>query len=252
MRPIELVEILGAFIAIFATVLAILTEVKVKKVLRKAQDIANSLSTRYVGYFPDNMEEVIKLIAATKRQLIIICDVPAYGHFSNPYGFAEYDQAIRKLLIPSAKPKITLITYSKDRRFCNSKNQFSKSYDDIINSPALKNYLDYHKNNKNVKLPSENTSEAFYKWLGETHTNYLADLARIGVNVYESSTDLRSFGWISDDAAIFSFYNYGNDLREVSFKTNDLPFINILKEISENSKSNSVEYVLKPDLSFSS
>src|ERR1700710_1792791 len=123
MEFIHLVEIFAAAIAVIAMFLAIITEIKVKKVLRTAHDITSSLSTRYVGYFPDNMEEVIKLISGTKRQLIIICDVPAYGHFSNPYGFAEYDHAIRKLLIPSSRPKITLITYNKERRFLNSKNQ---------------------------------------------------------------------------------------------------------------------------------
>lgn len=245
MKTEELINIIGHSVAAIALILAIITEVKVKKVLHTAKDIIGSVSTRYVGYFPDNMEEVIKLISATKRRLIIVCDVPAYGHYSNPYGFAEYDQAIRSLLVRIKKPKITLITYDHEKRFLNSKNQFNKNYDDIINSQTLKDYLDFHKDKKHIKLPEEKTAKAFYEWLGERHTDYLKQLAWLGVEIFESPVDLRSFGWISDDSAIFSFHNYGNDLREVSFKTTDLPFINILKELAENSKTGSKEYILQ-------
>jgi hypothetical protein len=70
-------------------------------------------------------------------------------------------------------------------------------------------------------------------WLEERHINFLNELSNIGVQIYESHVDLRLFSWISDDSAIFSFYNYGNKPREVSFFTNDQSFINILKDIGE-------------------
>jgi len=241
MNPvIEIVEIVAAVISVVACALAIMTE-------RKVRGILESVSTKYVGKFPANMDEIIKLISSTKRRLIIMCDVPAYGHFSNPLGFAKYNLAIRNLLTSQMKPKITLITYNHDKRIGNSKNQFSdvSSYEQLIDRDTFKNYFDFHKDNKNIKPPEESTKQGFSNWLEEKHSTFLNDIAKIGVEVYESSVDLRLFVWISDDSAIFSFYNFGNDIREVSFRTNDQPLIEILRVIADSAKSNCTEFVIE-------
>ncbi len=240
---LHLIEIVGAILSVVAMILAIITEGKVKRIYRSAERIAESVSTKYVGKFPENMEDIIKLISSTRRYLTIVCDVPSYGHFSNPQGFVQYSQAIRNLLIPRIKPKISIITYSHEKRLENSANQFNKTYNEIINSDTYNNYFEYHKGSENIKPPKEKTKEAFCNWLEEKHCNFILDLYNTGVHVYESSVPLRAFVWISDDSAIFSFYNYGTDVREVSFRTNDQTLIGILGEIAESTIQSSVKYL---------
>lgn len=52
-----------------------------------SSEISESISTKYVGNFPYNMDEMVKLIPKTEKSLTIICDVPAFGHFSKPRSF---------------------------------------------------------------------------------------------------------------------------------------------------------------------
>jgi hypothetical protein len=240
----EYSRIVGEIIAAGAMVLAIITEVKVRHIFTTAKEIINSVSTKYVGHFPDNMEEIIKLIALTKRQLIITCDIPSYGHFSNPRGFALYKNAILNLCASDSRPKIIIVTYDHERRLINSKNQFISRYEEVRNGASYKKYFEYHKDNKSVKQPKELTLEGFCNWLEDKHKEFIITMVNAGVEVYESSKEIKSFAWISDDSAILSFHNYGNELREVSFKTSDQPLVDILSEFAKTTITESTQVIL--------
>ena len=110
-------------LAVIALIFAIVTEKKAQKIvvqtkmqLENIADVFGSLSTKYVGHFPGNMEEITKLVSNTKRSLVILSDVPAYGQYSNPLGFPDYKQAINELLKPKNHILVTLITGNKEKR----------------------------------------------------------------------------------------------------------------------------------------
>jgi hypothetical protein len=110
----EGIDMTIALFAIISLVLAVTTEIGIKKLLyaikeqfRNTESMSNkmneqlksineisdtttkqfesinkiseSLSTRYVGNFPENMDAIIDLISRTKHKLVILTDVPAYG-----------------------------------------------------------------------------------------------------------------------------------------------------------------------------
>lgn len=238
----KVVEVIALIVSVGAMALAIITEKKVKDIYSSARKITDSISTKYVGKFPENMEEVIKLISSTKRKLIITSDVPSYGHFSNPRGFAQYKNAILNLLTNEPRPHIVLITYDHEKRLANSRNQFNKTYEEVVNGAAYKNYFEYHRNNKSIKPPEQPDKDGFCKWLEGNHIEFIKNMVAAGVQVFESSRDIRSFSWIGDDSAILSFHNYGNELREVSFKTSDQSLVDILKVFADATIENSKEY----------
>jgi hypothetical protein len=243
-EALHLIEFIGAIISAAAIVLAFTTEYSVRRIYNSASNIVESLSTKYVGKFPENMDDIIQLIQNTRRSLTIVCDVPAYGHYSNPQGFAEYSQAIRGILISRSKPRVSIVTYSSQKRLENSKNQFNVTCQDILKSDTFRNYLEYYKDRDGFKAPVFQTKDDFSNWLEGKHTNFLREVSSYGAHIFESSIDIRAFVWISDNSAIFSFYNYGTDPREVSFKTSDQALINILTEIAKDTKASSKPYDL--------
>ncbi len=248
--PLHMViEITAIVLAIFALYLAIVTELKVRKIRDSADHISSSaeyiresLSTKYVGAFPDNMIEITKLVSATKKRLTIMCDIPSFGHYSSPQNFELYDLALHSLVASPNKPKITLITYSSKKRLENAKSQFYKEFKDIEQSENFKRYFEYHKDNSNIKYPR--STEEFYTMLEDKREGFMEELKSRGIKVLEYDDDLRIFAWISDDSAIFSFYNYGSELREVSFSTHDQAFFKILNDIADNLKSKAREFVI--------
>jgi len=210
---------------------------KVEGLEKVSKIISDSLSTHYVGNFPANMDEIIKLIPTANRSLVIVCDVPAFGHFSNPEGFRDYNLAFQNLLNRQKnRPEVTLITYDLQRRLCNSANQFGPSFEEFKKGFIYKHYFEYWNSDK--KEPDVKTMEDFCKWVDNRHRRFQADLDEKGVKVYETSKDLRAFLWIADEKdAIFSFYNYGSENREVSFRTNDKKLIDSLLLIAKEAQN---------------
>ena len=66
-------------------------------------EIANAISTRYIGTFPENMDAINALINSTKNSLFIVVDIPAYGNYSSPEAYQGYNNALMGLVRPVGK-----------------------------------------------------------------------------------------------------------------------------------------------------
>lgn len=163
---------------------------------------------------------------------------PLLDIFQNPEVFDQYNLAIIGLLTRAKKPQVNLVTYDLTRRQKNSLNQFKMAFDEL---KLTKTYQEYFKLWPEREDPTIKTLDEFCKWLDERHVNFQYELKEKGAKVYESSIDLRAFVWIIDEKeAIFSFYNYGSENREVSFRTNDKKLIRSLLLISKESQDSSI------------
>jgi type II secretory pathway pseudopilin PulG len=60
--------------------------------------ISQSLSTRYLGAYPDYLPDITALIENIHRQLTIFCDVPAYGRVRAADYYYNYKQTIERKL----------------------------------------------------------------------------------------------------------------------------------------------------------
>jgi len=56
--------------------------------------IETSMSTRYLKEFPDFIPEISTLIQRAEHTITILCDIPAYGFFSNNSDYNKYEYSI--------------------------------------------------------------------------------------------------------------------------------------------------------------
>ncbi|MGH8560051.1 MAG: hypothetical protein ACRESZ_21895 [Methylococcales bacterium] len=73
------------------------------------KEIYRSLSTRYIEEFSKGLPEIVSLIDSTENELFILCDFPAYGSYSDPNGYFNYHQAIKRNI--HTKKQVTIIFF---------------------------------------------------------------------------------------------------------------------------------------------
>ena len=64
------------------------------KLVKISREVLEQASTRYIGRFPDNIDEITNLISRAEHDVLIMTDVAAYGHFSNHSHFQKYLRAL--------------------------------------------------------------------------------------------------------------------------------------------------------------
>ena len=198
-------------------------------------DISENLSTRYVGNFPDNMNEITQLISRTKRKLTILSDVPAYGQYSNPEDFSKYSLAINELLLPLNNIQVHIISGSKAIRTMSRSVQFrNRSFEEIEKSDK---YIKYFKVFKQIAPPKTKDIGGFFEWIDERNRHFEEDFKDKGAYIFEMPNEISSHIWLSDDReAIFTFYNSLQDSNEVSFYTKDKRIIDILLTVIKDTE----------------
>ena len=80
-------------IGLIITVIALSLSVRQ---LSDAKKITDSISTRYIGEFPEIVEQINDLLLQAKEEIIIMTDVLGYGMYSNPGDFHKYLSIIEK------------------------------------------------------------------------------------------------------------------------------------------------------------
>lgn len=232
-KIIRAIELFGPPFTVLGLALAAFQIFQANKQGADIKEIAGAISTQYVGTFPDNIEPIVKLIESTRKILWIVTDVPAYGHFSQPGAHAAYWQAIEKFLPARPDKVFRILSYnSKARRRFAPEQINVKDLEELKRRESFKRFYEFW-----PKKAYPTKLDDFFENLERENVEFLRQLIRLGAEPYETTTDspLPVFMWLSDDRqAIFSFFNYGANAREVSFRTNDPRLINVLKEIAEN------------------
>src|SRR5713226_7999366 len=118
-------------LAIIAIVYAAIQKRESRQLLHSSNEltgdmlaIASSMSTRYLGVFPKNMDDICEVVSKTDRTLDIQVDVVAYGHYSRPEGFQKYVERIEKIAKITPHPVIRLLVYSDETAQAGRKWQF--------------------------------------------------------------------------------------------------------------------------------
>lgn len=198
-------------------------------VQEKFKDVQEALSTRYIGRFPDFVENVIRLIQKAQDEVIIFVDFPAYSCFSDPQGWNKYSFEIKQQLITGRR--VTLICQGAEMRARRVLAQFpessweNKKKNDVF-MEQLRKYSNIH-GQKSI----ETTNELF-KLLEEDDKNALANLS-LALRI-EIDDDVPLFFWIVDNKhAIFAIPGYTDQSIEHAFETTDARLIRALLEIKE-------------------
>lgn len=76
-----------------------------RRLTSKAESIADSLSTRFVGDFPGYLPKVASLISEAKYSIRIMAMVPSHGEYTDPDGWFTIRQAILAKIHQNTKNK---------------------------------------------------------------------------------------------------------------------------------------------------
>ncbi len=223
-----------------------------------AKKTLETLPTRYMADFPENIGGIIdKIILPSQQSLTIISDYPIYGIYSNSQKAVEYRT---KILDKANSINVKLIFYDYKTR----KQQFIFQFnlkEDSLNSPEyFKTEFLAHsckKDTNNFKKGSldftcrgdkmgnfietfkdtmPKTCNDFFETMNKHHLRFIEDL-KIGHNtiIDTISFPLSSAFWLSDNSALaFSLNSLGKKAQESTFLTRDPSIIGFVIKTFDN------------------
>lgn len=226
----------------------------VRKVSTDATNISNdlleirkSMSTRCIYDFPKFVPDIVETIKKAKEEVVIVCDVPGYGYFSNHPKWLNYKQAI-ELLLEDDK-KVTIICLDEGHRDEYIRGQFNRHIADWeewkLEDQNRKNLVRFF-NNELKDLRKESSEDFldqdqeqiikkleypnFIKYLNTAH-NRVLQRCFSNAQIYHPPTRLSVYFWIADtDSAVFSIPTLGEYAQEIGFITSDTTLIKALKD----------------------
>src|SRR5437016_4931568 len=87
-------EILALLLAVASITFGILSIADGRKMTRELRAVFDHLTTKEVGQFPAYMAEIEQLIAQARESIVIACDFPGYGAWSDRGRYGSYVKAL--------------------------------------------------------------------------------------------------------------------------------------------------------------
>jgi hypothetical protein len=207
---------------------------KIETQVDNLKTIEKSMSTRYIGEFPDFLPEISNLILEAREQVIIFCDIPAYAYFSNNSYYNDYEHNIETIRDEYENVKIELICLDK-----NSRNSF---YEEFLEGKKWDSWRIKNKE-KLKKLPALESKkysfellkkDQFIEILEEANQHMIERGAFSSATTKEIETLIPIFFWIVDEKkAIFSIPSYKSGHLEYGFFTSDSRIILSLLDMKQ-------------------
>ena len=184
---------------------------------RDTAQIANSMSTQFIGEFPYNLSTVTEVLAGARAHVEIMVDIAAYGHYSSPEAFLRYFQQLERL---AREPDVHLrmIVYDEKLNQTGRDDQFGgqAAFSAIRGDRKFEQYFAKHRENTPETYP------AFTNFLQVREDQRKGMLQSDGAEIRESNERFRFFLWLVDDVeAVFGFQICGEHFREICFRTKD-------------------------------
>jgi len=228
---------------------------------RRSQQLINSLSTRYVDNFPDNLHAINELIDSAERSLVVVADQAGYGLLSNASEYGRYNSRIRANVKDKVGVSVDFLVYSEIDAHETRRDQLRNlSMENVLSKPK---YFDFWSDHPGLKPRVQSTfddegeasaRQEFFAILDSLEIAARDDFRSMkgGMRYMEARVGDRFevFFWLADGReAIFSFLtttpkplsgaNDGiEDLREVSFYTRDRRMIEVLMSLVEPYRTN--------------
>jgi hypothetical protein len=210
-------------------------EIRLEKQHSELEVIAKSISTRYIGSFPNHLKDIGELAGHAEKTFCILADCVDYGSFSHP---KLHDEVLEKIKAARAAGVVVrILIYCDPAPFSRSSPFFGKTYEELIADEKLKgtfikildDYLLYH---PDFKRPS--TEKEFRQMMQEKQDSVWVDLERHNVLKQEYSDDPNSdtglFFWLEDDVeAVFLLSHTGTKTQGLAFRTRDAKLVEIFK-----------------------
>lgn len=233
-----LLALIGTFVALYFAYdqfrKARETTGRLEDVATNLEEVSETILTRTVGHFPEFMNDLVDVVKKdAKESIIVFCDHPGYGIFSNETMFDEYSRVIQKKLVD--KISVKLICLEPNRRIQLHEDQFRVSeaeWPDWKQDPKNKKCMDTF---LSTYLPNEKTEsvtrQKFLEGLEIAHRDVL-ERHFDGADKLETHLPMPLYFWIRDnEEAFFVLAVFTEDTREIGFYTRDHRLIGALKAI---------------------
>jgi hypothetical protein len=239
---INLITLAAAAVTLLAALVSVFQMAQAKKQTEHLKKVNDSLSTRYIGRFPRTLQAFIDVVESAQEELLIVCNFPAQGCFSDPARFLLYKQAIeRKRRLKQFTMRT--VTLSRTTRVSKSREQFTITQKDIEHwcsrdesRSRLESLLEDH---RVVPSADEITPEIFFNLMEQMDLDFTERLFSPPVEHTEVADVMINF-WIADGKrAVFSFET--TSVVGPAFETYDQGLIGGLKAVFERIKHNHSE-----------
>jgi hypothetical protein len=221
-------------LAILAIIFAIVQYKDSRDLQHNTRDLQHKLkylldeaSTKYVGLFPENLDDINATIGKTQKDAFVLADFPGYGHYSQPHKYDEFWHNIVQLRQATPPKKIRMLFYSATAQQDKVRDQLKpEAWEQTRKSPLFKQFFGtFH--------PQEppKTYDEFIKRLLELQSEYEKRLCNNGVEIRHIDQPSVLFFWLADEeSAAFTINSRGKE-RELSFHTNDFRLIHSFRSI---------------------
>lgn len=199
-----------------------------------SESLSNTVQTRAIGHFPENLRPIVELIEHAKKRLVIATDVASYGQLSNPDECVRYHAAL--VACAARNVNVEIIAYSGVRADAERRWQFTEyvqkgdeGFRKLVSEERWKHFAE-----KNGILNVKSCDDVF-KSLVFTDLKFRQGVSQTStIKVYDLPNPVDTlpvFFWLRDgEQAIFSLFTVGENGREISFHTIDQSITDILGE----------------------
>jgi hypothetical protein len=205
-----------------------------KEQLDRLEEVRQSLPTQHLSKFPDYIEDIVRHIKNARKEVVIVCDYPAYGVFSNANEFLAYTHAIEDRA--SRGVRISLTCLDEPQRHIKTEEEFAKSEEwnkwlaEPTNVERAHHLLSRYRSHT---VPASVTRDEIVELLGHEDKRVLADtFATAEVSLLGAGVPL--YFWLIDGSyAVFAIPSYHERALEHGFYTQEPRLIEGLLDIRD-------------------
>jgi hypothetical protein len=196
--------------------------------VNQLKTLVETLPTKYLNEFPNNMEYLTTFIGEARNSLDIMTDFVGYGSFSSPDGFYKYFSALRSKKFTEFKLRVLAYdTPLTQKMLCR---QFQQDADRAIDCdhsdrigqvPLKKHFSTQH------KIPITTMFDEFLKQRVVSQADsrnvlcYLSKANHDKVDFRTSDVTFGAFVWIRDGTQMVVSFLNGDQNDEFTFRTDN-------------------------------
>jgi len=214
----------GSVVALVTSVIA----------MRDSERIRESMSTRYIGRFPDNVAAVVALVGSATRTLKIVSDHVGYGQFSDPGGCEQYKHEIHRR-IADKRVSVDIGVYAESQFQAVAQSQLdcmTKDFVAFTNGKAFKRFAQWR---PELAAKMRESPHAFFANMFQNEKGLREEFGSFHARVHTTENHMPVYMWIADDNhAIFCVVvrKDSSDL-EYAFETRDGNLIKALAAMAD-------------------
>lgn len=253
-RDWRIAEIVGLVLAILALIVGMYHLKEINETVEKVDEVNKSLagqiqktdatlsrvrdtlSTRYLSNFPVFLPDITELVRSAKESVVIFCDIPGYGVFSDPENAGRYfDQLEQKRRQPGFRLELTCMD-DKSRHEYIVEQFRSFNWQAWQQNQALRHRLEVFAASRDIEVRALSTPE-----------NLIAEIEKANAETFQHTflgkgvrtpAQMPLYFWIADNrAAIFAVPALSADAIEYGFATSDkdliTAFVNMKRRYDE-------------------